>query len=316
LPDTSLGEDITITNLPVRDERNAGGRIWPYQDLNIDRRRYGTPDRPLAPDVGNGGFLTPFMREAYVGAGHRGGLQTGFFLGQIRGAPRSDQVNWNYTALQTLMSATTTLGGTGTTIAHAKGQIFGFSPLAVLYPGATGILNVTGGEVNVQVSRGASVAYKSGLQIVGMPDDAVQGTVYDAALSISNQAGAVGYRDGILFSAANGKSALAPGGTLLNVRDGPMLANGIDLSRAGFSANAFASKGFSVNGTGVVSATLQHLAATTYAHLPPCNSAAEGTIAYITDAPSPVRVWHQPVPGGGGSNRAFVSCLGLGWVAF
>jgi hypothetical protein len=308
-------EDITILRLPDHASGDTG-TTWPYRDLNLDRRRYGTPERPLEPHVGEDGFFTPFLREAYVGTGHRGGLQAGFFLGQVRGAPRPGQANWNYTALQTLMSVTQNLGGTETTMARAKGQVFGFSPMAVLYPGATDILNITGGEINVQVNRGASVAYKSGLQIVGTADDAVQGTVYDTALSISSQAGAVGYRHGILFSAANGQGALSPNATLLGVRDTPALANGIDLSGAAFSANAFVSRGFSVDGDGGVTASLQRLSPTHYDLLPACTAAAAGTIAYITDASRPVTAWRQPVTGGGGSNRTFVSCLGSGWLAF
>ncbi len=315
LSSISVRDDVTITQLPEERTDKANGTTWPYKDLNIDRHRYGTPDHPLTPQIGDDGFLTPFLRETYLAAGHRGGLQAGFFLGQVRGAPRENQTNWNYTALQTLMSSTSPLGGTGSTMGQAKGQIFGLSPLAVLYPGATNILNVTGGEINVQVSRGASVAYKSGLQIVGTADDAVQGTVYDAALSISNQVGSVGYRDGILFSAANGKSALSVGATILKVEDAPRLSKGIDMTNAVFSTSAISSPGFAVDGDGAVATTSLRLASTTYAQLPPCNSSNSGTIAYISDSAAVVQTWHQPISRGGGDNPTFVSCAGSGWVA-
>ena len=246
-----IGEDITVTQSPIY---MTNGTTWPYQDMNWDRRRYGTPADPLEPHVGNAAFFTPFLRESYLGAGHLGGLQAGFFLGQVRGAPQTVQVNWNYSALQTLMSATTNLGGTAPNMSAGRGQIFGFSPMAVLYSGATDILNVTGGEINIQVNSGASVAYKSGLQIVAGADDAVQGSEYDAGLSISNQKGAIGFRHGILFSAANGQSALSLEGTLLGAMDKLSMAKGIDLSDVSFSTSAFASKGFSVDGTGIVRA--------------------------------------------------------------
>lgn len=292
------------------------GATWPYRDLNIDRRRYGTPERPLTPDVPHDGFLTPFVRETYLGAGHRGGMQSGFFLGQVRGAPATNQTNWNYTALQTLMSATAPVGGAAVTMGLAKGQIFGFSSLGVLYPGAKNFLNLTGGEINVQVSHDASVAYKSGLQIVATPDDAVQGAIFDAALSISNQPGAVGYRIGILLSAANGKAPVAAGGTILKVQDGPILAHGVDLTNVNFHTDAFASRGFSVDGVGRVSSTLQRLAPTTFTRLPRCTDEAAGTIAYIADAAVPVIAWHQIVRHGGGNNRTFLSCSGSDWLAF
>lgn len=122
-------------------------------------------------------------------------------------------------------------GGTGVSPATgAKGAYFGINPYAVLgckrAPGASGtkdpglcargVLNLSGAEINFAARAGTSVWYKSGIQIAALPDDVVSGSVYDAALSISNQGGVVGrWTDGILFSEANGTYAINPNGWLL-----------------------------------------------------------------------------------------------------
>lgn len=59
-----------------------------------------------------------------------------------------------------------------------------------------------------------------------------------------------------------------------------------------------------------------HLDPTTYASLPNCNADNAGTLAYITDASAPILAWHQQVKGGGGANRAYITCNGSGWFAF
>lgn len=227
----------------------GSGTTWPLKDTNCVNHSYGTTAFPLVPSIAGGAYLTPEVTQTYLGAGHTGGVQGDLHLVQMRGAAGVGTANRNYVASQFFSSATTSDGGNGVTMGNALGALFGNSSLAVLYSGATNWLNVTGTEVNVQLSSGSSAAYKSGVQIAAMPQDAVQGAAYDAALSISNQAGAIGWRYGILFSAANGTNAV-PSGTLLGVMDNPKIDYGIDLTGATISANAFSSNGFSVDGSG------------------------------------------------------------------
>lgn len=52
-----------------------------------------------------------------------------------------------------------------------------------------------------------------------------------------------------------------------------------------------------------------------YSSLPTCNSGANGTAAYISDAASPITAWHQQVTAGGGSNKALLFCNGSTWNA-
>ncbi|MGH6746388.1 phage tail fiber protein [Novosphingobium sp.] len=231
------------------------GPTWPYYNLTYERLRCGEPLNPIVPSAPADGFTSAFTREMYLGAGHEGGAEVGHFLLQVRGAPAADasNVNQNYVALQSFTSVTDSLGGTNLTMAGSKGQVFASGMIAVAYPGVTNLRNLTGCEVNVQASPGTSLAYKSGIQVVAMPDDKVQGSIYDAGLSLSSQTGSVGFRHGILFSSANGKPAVANTGTLIGVMDGGTAAYGLDLRGYVFTANAISTNGFSVDGSGNVS---------------------------------------------------------------
>lgn len=55
---------------------------------------------------------------------------------------------------------------------------------------------------------------------------------------------------------------------------------------------------------------------TTFAALPPPAQAEDGTIAFIADAADPITQWHQVVTAGGGTNPAYLKCVGGAWRAF
>ncbi|WP_068093361.1 tail fiber domain-containing protein [Novosphingobium rosa] len=230
------------------------GSTYPFQDLVSDTEPFGTAASPLVPvSAYPTSFTTLKNAYAYIGQDHVGGVQLALDYLQIRGAPDASSENPNYVARQFFTSVTTNMGGTALTMADSKAQVFGFSSLAVAYSGATCLRNLTSAEINVQASVGATVAYKSGLQIVAMPDDAVQGTVYDAAISLSNQAGAVGFGVGLLVSSnANGQQSVSSGGTLIAAKDFPACASGVNFDGVVFSQNAFSSNGFAVDGSGNV----------------------------------------------------------------
>lgn len=131
--------------------------------------------------------------------------------------------NRNYVGGTFIGSSSSGDGGTDLG-AGARGAYFGINPMCILKTGATGTLNCSAGEINVAVATGASTRYKSGLQIAQLPYDAVRGAAVDAALSISNQPGAVGWKNGILFGTQNGQYPIAPDGYLL-LSYGPGVAN-------------------------------------------------------------------------------------------
>jgi len=53
-----------------------------------------------------------------------------------------------------------------------------------------------------------------------------------------------------------------------------------------------------------------------FSDIPPCSSAIQGAMAFITDSKQPITTWHQQITQGGGSHQAFIACNGSGWHAF
>ena len=70
------------------------------------------------------------------------------------------------------------------------------------------------------------------------------------------------------------------------------------------------------NGSPVLTGAKAKLAPTMFAALPVCDAAADGMLAYVADARAAITAWHQHVTAGGGRNKAFVACNGMGWFAF
>lgn len=95
------------------------------------------------------------------------------------------------------------------------GAVYGGNFYGQLTANGTRFANVTGAELNTDCATGSSVNYKSGIQITQVSTDKVAGTTFDAAVSLSNVSGAVGWKNGILFSAANGTDPVQSSGKLI-----------------------------------------------------------------------------------------------------
>lgn len=138
----------------------------------------------------------------------------------------------------------------GSLPATPLGAVFGINAVGNLAAAAaTGFLNVTSAEFNVNAVTGSSVKYKSGIQIAGFSTDAVQGTDFDAMVSLSGLGG-VGWKTGMLFSAANGSQPIDPAGTLIGTNGVDTVAKGIDFTSYTFSSYAIATPGFQVGTNG------------------------------------------------------------------
>jgi len=118
------------------------------------------------------------------------------------------------------------------------GGMFGLNAVGRLGPAVQHWLNVTGAEINTDVAAGATVSYKSGIQICGFVTDKVQGTDYDAMISLSRQVGGTIWRDGILFSPANGAAPVGAGSTLLRTQGMATCDSGIDIGSYLFTKQA------------------------------------------------------------------------------
>ena len=198
---------------------------------------------------GSGSFLNSFtVQHLFGGSTVTGGRQAHYDLLMQTASTSGSNTNRNYVAHAS--NATTQSGDGGTdTGAGALGAYFAENPVAVASSGAKNLVELTAGEANIAAQTGSSMKHKAAWSIVARSDDAVQGAVTDAMLLFGAQAGAIGFRTGILFDSVNGQFPIASNGTVLRSAAGTVYA-GIDLSALTISGTAIATPGFNVDGTG------------------------------------------------------------------
>lgn len=117
----------------------------------------------------------------------------------------------DFVSAQFLMVGSVNDGGTNTG-AGARGTLFATNPIVQAQSGATNLLEVSGGEVDVQILTGASAKLRFGWSIVDGGN--VQGAGFDAALAISS-AGGPGWHTGFLFGKTNGTAPFDTGGSVI-----------------------------------------------------------------------------------------------------
>jgi len=158
--------------------------------------------------------------------------------------------------------------GTGTGAGTSRGQMESLNVVAELITAATNWNALQAVEIDVKVDGSSSVYEKVGLQIVQLANDATQGATYDTAIGIANQVSAVGWNTGILFGGLQGHWPFASGATAIKC-DGSCgtLATVLDFSSATISSNFLSGPGFTVSGTGAVTALTYTPTSTT----PPTN---------------------------------------------
>lgn len=141
------------------------------------------------------------------------------------------------------------------------GLLYGLAGLAQLSAGATFWSQVIGAEFNVSVQAGASVAYKSCLSLINVNSDAVNGSVFDAALVFTSDGSTTArWAYGISFGRPDSLWSFNTSSTLIGTvapSAGSRVANhGIDFSAVTFSGMAFRSNNFSVDQNGNITAGL------------------------------------------------------------
>jgi hypothetical protein len=151
------------------------------------------------------------------------------------------------------MQANANDNGTGTALGTSRGQVEAVNIQGKLNAGATNYRVVQGGEVDVQIATGASAYEKVGWQITQFSTDAVQGSTYDVALAISNQAGAIGWKNGILFGGVQGIWPFSSAGVAISCDAScGTLASVLDFGNATITNRFLRGPGFGVDGTGVI----------------------------------------------------------------
>lgn len=140
-----------------------------------------------------------------------------------------------------------------------RGAIYMLGGGALAEPAATGLVEVTGGEINFALVKNATTGaiataqYKAGLTIVGNNNDANQGGLYDCGLCFSNQS-TVGQRSGILWGPMNGHFPIDPAGDFLQAVGSGTVGIGIDWSTITFTTAYFKFPNWLMDGSGNYSA--------------------------------------------------------------
>lgn len=191
------------------------------------------------------------INHSYGGASMTGGRNSIEVQSGLTATSSASNTNRNYVAGAFQFNGTANDTGTNpTSSVTSAGAGFGLGAVAILGNGATAWLNVTGIEVNVACQTGSSLFYRSGVQIAELPTSAVQGAIFDGALAISRQTGAIGWQTGILFCAGNGSHPLTATGSLVATQGAYTTANGFNVTSYTFTGQSFAATGFAVQGAG------------------------------------------------------------------
>lgn len=179
--------------------------------------------------------------------------------------------NRNYVGITGIGQANTGDGGTNTG-AGALGAIFGSNFVGLAVNGATNLLGVKGGEVNVALQTGSSAKLKAGWTVVTLGSDAVHGVSLDAGFALGAQAGALGLNQGYWLTNTNGVFPLATTGTIIGSDTGTV-THGADFSSVTCLSDCFKSTGFSIDGSGNLLANNVTTAWATFTSAPSCGTA-------------------------------------------
>jgi hypothetical protein len=159
--------------------------------------------------------------------------------------------------IQSSVTLNNSFGGSGTTPSTAAGYATGFNPYLSFSSGFTNGGGGSGEEIDVGTASGASFMDAIGLLVTRL-DNGSQGARADAGVVIGGATPSAGHgwKTGISFGYGAGDPGIDPAGTMIGVDAGSGLtvANGLDFSAMTFSGNFLKSAGFSVGGTGAVTA--------------------------------------------------------------
>lgn len=160
-------------------------------------------------------FLNGYtFQQSAGGSALQGGRQTLYSLLQWTAPSNASNANRNYVSGAFGVDVQAGDGGTSPNAgAGAQGAFFAAAPIMRVEAGATNLLEVTGGEVDMQDLAGSSMAYRFGWTVVD--EGAVNGTTGDGAIAIGATGGAIGWNTGLTFGLQNGIYPIKSTGTLI-----------------------------------------------------------------------------------------------------
>jgi hypothetical protein len=185
----------------------------------------------------------------------KGARQMVDFLFNFENPSNSANGNKGYVAASAYMFTNSGDGGTAPTTANGAGSFFGLNPVVVATANATNLFGIAGLETDVQCN-GCTTAIRFGESVANLGTAQAAVLANDAAFHVGS--GAVGgeWHQALNLSNVNGTKPLDTGGCVICTdATANTIATGMDLSAYTITGNFLNSAGFSVSGTGVVSAT-------------------------------------------------------------
>ena len=210
-------------------------------------------------------------------------------------------VNNQRIGIQAIVRAGENAGGTSPTLGQSSGSVYGIASYSRLLAagssghitGATNYKELCGYNLNLSTQTGTSVTTKHGLNISPLADDAVQGTVQDAAIHMGMQPGAIGWKNLLAIGNVEGSWPLDSTsniwGTYRSGAPRAMQVNyGLNWRDIAFTTAFIAAPGFRVDGNG--NATSGALVVNTTGNVTTLNTA----LVHVTNtavASSPATIW-------------------------
>jgi hypothetical protein len=206
----------------------------------------------------NGGFTVQISGVAGAGGGGTAGHTALQAVETVNGAI----VGGSYVGASSWVQANAPATGT---------RFYGIYPQATLMSGATGVSELSGGEIDISANAGSSVQDVEGLDIVLMGGHAVHGSGgADSGLTFGAQSGfSTGWDYGIRFGGPPINFPFQSTATLIFANKGTSspatVANGIDFSQITFTGNSFNDGNVSISAAGIKFANLPVGTPRTYA---------------------------------------------------
>jgi hypothetical protein len=202
-------------------------------------------------DIDGAGFRNVHSTaHTYGGSTMTGGRNSFAVQSSLNATSSAGNTNRNYVAGLFQFNGNVNDNGTNpTSSGTSAGAGFGLNPVAILANGATSWLNLSGMEVNIACQTGSSVFARTGIQISELVSSTVQGAIFDAAISLTNQGG-VGWQNGLLFNAESGSHPVTATGNLIAAQGAHTVQNGVNFTAYTFTGQSFSALGFSVQGGG------------------------------------------------------------------
>ena len=207
-----------------------------------------------------------YFNHNFGGASATGNRVAGIFNLLVNQTTGNVNVGASYSGLDVYATSTVNDNGVSGT---PSGQIEALNVIAKLGTSATYYLVQQIAEFDIRANSGSSVSNKVGVQITQMSDDAVSGSVTDAALAITNQNGAPGWVNGLLFGGQEGVWPFKSSSVAIACAGACGTATSfIDMTNASFSGYDWKFANASLSGAGALALTYETFGTGTVASNP------------------------------------------------